>query len=110
MSVVTATVCRDFSTAGGGEWRCTPVTDTTAGGPLVFYTRVKALEPTTVEHRWYQGDRLVQRVGLRVLANTGAGYRTFSRQTVSPDRAGSWRVELRSADDALLSERSFVVQ
>jgi hypothetical protein len=85
------------------------VTDAAASGPLVFYTRIKAAEPTTIEHRWYHDERLVQRVDLRVSANTGAGYRTFSRQTVTSDRTGNWRVELRSADGAVLSEQSFVV-
>ena len=109
VNVVTATVCREFSTAGV-EWGCTPVTDATAAGALVFYTRIKASEPTSIEHRWYHGDTLVQRVMLRVSANTGAGYRTFSRNTVSLDRVGAWRVELRSPDGAVLSEQSFVVQ
>jgi hypothetical protein len=86
------------------------VTEATAAGRLVFYTRVKAVEQTTIEHRWYHDDRLVQRVDLRVSANTSAGYRTFSRQTVSRERAGSWRVELRAADGTLLSGQSFVVQ
>jgi hypothetical protein len=107
-SVVAATVCSEFSTSGA-DWRCTPVTDAAASGPLVFYTRIKAAEPTTIEHRWFHGERLVQRVDLRVSANTGAGYRTFSRQTVTSDRTGNWRVELRSADGAVLSEQSFVV-
>jgi len=109
-SLVSATVCRDFSTADGGEWRCTPVAGSTAVGPLVFYTRVKATRPTTIEHRWYRGDTLHQRVSLRVGANAGAGYRTFSRNTVSADRAGTWRVELRDATGAVLHEQTFVVQ
>ena len=110
VSVVTATICRDFSTAGGAEWRCTPLTDATGAGPLVFYTRIKAGEATTVEHRWYHADNLIQRVRLPVSANTGAGYRTFSRNTVKSDRAGQWRVELRAPDGTMLSEQSFVVR
>ena len=109
-SLVSATVCRDFSTAGGGEWRCTPVVGSTPVGALVFYTRVKATRPTTIEHRWYRGDALHQRVSLRVAANTGAGYRTFSRNTVGADRTGTWRVELRDAAGAVLHEQTFVVQ
>jgi hypothetical protein len=110
VNVVTSTVCRDFSTAEGAEWRCTPVIDATGAGPLVFYTRIKTSEPATIEHRWYHGDTLVQRVGLGVSANTGAGYRTFSRHSVSPGRSGPWRVELRAPDGAVLSTQSFVVQ
>jgi hypothetical protein len=109
-SLVSATVCRDFSTAGGGEWRCTPVAGSTPVGALVFYTRVKAARPTTIEHRWYRGEALHQRVSLRVAANPGAGYRTFSRNTVGADRTGTWRVELRDAAGAVLHEQTFVVQ
>jgi hypothetical protein len=110
VSLVSATVCRDFSAAGGGEWRCTPMSGPATAGRFVFYTRVKATRPTTIEHRWYRGETLHQRVSLRVAANTGAGYRTFSRNTVGADRAGTWRVELRGADGAVLHEETFVVQ
>ena len=110
LSLVSATVCREFSTAGGGEWSCTPVAGSAPAGLLVFYTRVKSAEPTTLEHRWYRGDAVHQRVSLRVAANTGAGYRTFSRNTVGSDRTGTWRVELRDVAGAVLYEQTFVVQ
>ena len=102
VSIVTATVCLDFSTAGS-EWACTPVTRSASAGRFVFYTRIKATQPTTIEHRWYRGASLHQRVSLPVAANTGAGYRTFSRNTVGADRAGTWRVELRDVEDVVLS-------
>jgi hypothetical protein len=110
IGLVSATVCRDFSAAGGGAWRCTPVADSSPAGPFVFYTRVRTPQPTTIEHRWYRGDALHQRVSLRVAANPGDGYRTFSRNTVGSDRAGTWRVELRDAAGAVLHEQTFVVQ
>jgi hypothetical protein len=76
----------------------------------VFYTRLRTPEPTTIEHRWYRGNSLHQNVNLRVAANTGAGYRTFSRNTIGSDRTGTWRVELRDAAGAVLHEQTFVVQ
>ena len=109
MTVVSAEVCRDFSSAGGGEWRCTPVGATAPAGPFVFLTRIKAAQSTTVEHRWYRGDVAYQRVSLRIAANPGAGFRTFSRNTVSANRAGEWRVELRDASGLVVEERRFVV-
>ena len=51
-------------------------------GPVVFYTRLKAPADTAVEHRWLRGDRLQQKMTLRIRANPGAGYRTYSRATV----------------------------
>jgi hypothetical protein len=106
--VVTAAVCRDFSRAGA--WRCTPLRAPAPPGTLVYYTRVKTTSPVTLEHRWYQGDRLTRRVSLRVSANATEGYRTFSRQTVTRERAGDWRVELRDAEGALLDEQRFTVR
>jgi hypothetical protein len=77
---------------------------------MFFYTQVKSATATTIEHRWYQGDRLRQAVQLRIQANPGAGYRTYSRNTISSERVGEWRVELRSADGAVLHEVPFTVR
>ena len=76
---------------------------------VFFYTRLLAQTETTVQHRWYRGSRLHQAVTLRVHANSRAGYRTYSQMTVSPARAGDWRVELRAADGAVLHEERFTV-
>ena len=77
---------------------------------MFFYTQVKSATATTIEHRWYQGERLRQTVQLRIQANPGAGYRTYSRHTVSSERAGDWRVELRSADGIVLHQERFTVR
>jgi hypothetical protein len=98
------------STAGARGWECEPVTGSADAGTLFFYTRLRSAGDTVVQHRWYQGDRLFQSVDLRVSANSGAGYRTYSRQTVTPARAGDWRVELRAQDGTLLGEERFTVR
>jgi hypothetical protein len=49
-------------------------------------------------------------VELRVGANPGAGYRTYSRNTVIAERRGNWTIELRDADGALLHEEHVVIQ
>jgi len=77
---------------------------------MFFYTQLKSATATTIEHRWYQGDRLRQAVRLRIEANPGAGYRTYSRTTIGREQAGDWRVELRSADGAVLHEERFMVR
>ena len=104
-TVVTAELCTALS-----EWRCETADSQVPPGPMFFYTQVKSATATTVEHRWYQGDRLRQTVELRIQANTGAGYRTYSRNTIGSDRVGDWRVELRSADGAVLHEERFTVR
>jgi hypothetical protein len=109
VTVVRADVCAHFSTraSAGADWRCDAVGATTDPGALAFYTRIRSPRATTVEHRWYRGDTLVQSVRLRIGANPGAGYRTYSRNTVG---AGAWRVELRASDGTLLHEARFTVQ
>jgi hypothetical protein len=79
-----------------------------APGSLVYYTRIKAATATTVEHRWYHRDDLLQRVVLGVAANPTAGYRTYSRLVVTAP--GAWRVELRTASGTLLHEDRFNVR
>jgi hypothetical protein len=76
----------------------------------MFYTRLAATATTTIEHRWYRGDRLHQTMRLRVPASAGNGYRTFSSNTVSAERAGPWKVELRAIDGTVLHEERFVVR
>jgi hypothetical protein len=102
-----AQLCRRLSTR---DWRCDPVISPVAPGRLFFYTRVKAAQNTTIEHRWYREDRLRQSVELRIRASPGSGYRTYTRQTVTAENAGNWRVELRTKDGSLLYEERFVVR
>lgn len=107
-TVAEAQVCRRFSTAGSPDWRCEQVGSSVAPGSLVYYTRIKAVIATTVEHRWYHGDDLQQRVRLDVAANSGPGYRTYSRLAVAA--TGGWRVEVRTTDGTLLHEERFNVR
>lgn len=104
--VAAAAVCQSFRPTGA-EWLCDPVAGTTTPGrALVYYTRVRSPRPMTIEHRWYRGETLVQRVELAIGANSGAGYRTYSRQSAG---SGVWRVELR-AGGMRLHEARFTVR
>ena len=104
--VVGAELCRNLVTTG--NWRCDPADSPVARGRLFFYTRVKSQTDTTVQHRWYQGERLRKSATLDIEANPGSGYRTYSRYTV--EGSGEWRVELRTRDGALLHEERFTVR
>ena len=46
----------------------------------------------------------------RLPASGSAGFRTFSTNRVIAERAGEWKVELRSADGSVLHEEHFVVR
>jgi len=104
-TVLTARLCTALR-----AWRCEAADSQVPPGPMFFYTQLKSATATTIEHRWYQGDRLRQAVQLRIQANPGVGYRTYSRTTISSDRVGDWRIELRGADGALLHEERFTVR
>jgi hypothetical protein len=101
--VVAAQLCTALA-----NWQCQKADSEVPPGPMFFFTQVKSDTATTIEHRWYQGDRLHRAVPLRIQANPGAGYRTYSRTTVSD--AGDWRVELRSGDGTVLHEERFTVR
>jgi hypothetical protein len=108
VTVVTAQLCRTLG-FGGAEWTCTPPGAEVSAGPLYFYTRLKSNGDVVVRHRWYREDQLRQASDLKVSANTTAGYRTYSRHTVSGGPA-NWRVELRTLEGRLLHEERFVVR
>lgn len=102
--VVRASLCGDLD-----DWSCDPADRPVPPGPLFFYTQIKSLSATTIQHRWYREDRLQQAVELHVQA-TRTGYRTYSRNLMKSENTGSWRVELRSQDGALLHEERFTVR
>lgn len=104
--VAAAEICSqlDTQTAQGtplAAWHCQPVGDSAAPGRFFFYTRIRSRTSTTVEHRWLRDGVLEQQVALDIGANDGPGYRTYSRQTVSPAGRGRWRVELRLGEQEL---------
>jgi hypothetical protein len=109
VTVLNAQLCQALARRGSPDWQCTSADGDLQPGTLFFYTRLLAGVNTTVEHRWYRGGRVHQVMRLRVAAIPGSGYRTFSSNTVSAERAGEWRVELRAEDGTILQEQRFVV-
>jgi DUF2914 family protein/tetratricopeptide repeat protein len=103
-TLVKARLCADVD-----DFLCDPADRPVPPGPLFFYTEVKSTSATTIQHRWYRDNRLYQSVQLRVPASPRVGYRTFSRNTMTGESAGSWRVELRTEDGVLLHEERFSV-
>ena len=76
---------------------------------MYFYTRVASPRDTTIEHRWYRGGKLEQRVPLRIRANP-SGFRTYSQTRMSAASTGTWKVELRTEDGQLIDEKTFAVR
>jgi hypothetical protein len=106
ITVTHAELCRTFSTRRGA-WQCTPAGNVVAAGPLVLYTRIATPRRAAITHRWYRGETSQQSVRLTVHPNGTAGYRTYTRQTVTP---GEWRVEVRTASGDVLHEQRFTVR
>ena len=109
VTVANAQLCKALARRGSPDWQCTSADGELQPGRFYFYTRLMTDRNTTVEHRWYRGERLHQVMRLRVAATPGSGYRTFSSNTVSAERAGDWKVELRAADGTVLQEQRFVI-
>jgi hypothetical protein len=110
VTVLKAQLCSGLEKTGSPDWQCMPASGELPPGTYMFYTRLLTTSETRVEHRWYRDGRVHQTMRLRVSASPGSGYRTFSATTVSPERAGEWKVELRTLDGTLLDERRFVVR
>lgn len=110
VSVLNAQLCSALEKRGSPDWQCTPVNGDPQPGTYILYTRLLTNADTTVEHRWYRGERVQQVRRLGVAASPGRGYRTFSSNTISPERAGDWKVELRGADGTVLWEAHFVIR
>jgi DUF2914 family protein/tetratricopeptide repeat protein len=110
VTVLNAQLCKALARRGTPDWQCTSAGADLQPGTLFFYTRLLTAANTTVEHRWYRGERVHQVMKLRVAPTPGSGYRTFSSNTVSAERAGDWKVELRTADGTVLQEQRFVIR
>jgi hypothetical protein len=109
-SAVMPTVAKAQLCTALSAWRCEAAKSQVPPGPIFFYTQIKSTTATTIEHRWYQGESLKRAVRLRIEANPAAGYRTYSRITISSESVGEWRAELRSADGVVLHEERFTVR
>ena len=92
------------------DWLCDPADRPVPPGQLFFYTKVASPIDTTVQHRWYLDNRLYYTVDLRILASPAIGFRAFSRNRISAESKGNWRVEVRTEDGTLLHEERFSVR
>ncbi|MCC7124969.1 MAG: DUF2914 domain-containing protein [Acidobacteria bacterium] len=102
--VTEARVCEQLRT-GGAVWRCDPVT--ADSDVASYYTRIRSARRLTVQHVWLRDGREVHRASLRVDANAREGYRTYSRQRLTP---GSWQVRVMDAGGNVLEEDAFEVR
>lgn len=105
--VVAADVCRDLTRRAA--WRCTPLSADAPTRVAFYYTRVATPRDTVVRHRWSRDGAVVRTVELKVGANNVEGYRTFSRQTMTADHAGTWEVALVTDAGAVLDTQTFDV-
>lgn len=104
VAVRTAALCASLDTE---TWRCDGVSTTLQPGRVTYFTRVASPSATTLRHRWSQDGRVRRTVSLSIGASPSAGYRTFSRQTVTP---GRWTVTLLDEAGGVLHEATVDVR
>jgi hypothetical protein len=77
-------------------------------GKLYAFTKITGAEgETTIKHLWFHGDQLVGEVELPIKA---ASWRTYSSKTITPDMAGSWKVDVTTHDGTVLKSIPFTIQ
>lgn len=106
LEVRSTALCRSLD-ADTATWRCEPLDQPAPPGAVTYLTRVASARTATVRHRWMQDGRVRRVVSLTIGASPGAGYRTFSRQRVTP---GRWTVALLDAEDVVLHEATIDVR
>jgi hypothetical protein len=106
LEVRSTAICRSLD-ADTATWRCEPLDQPAPPGAVTYLTRVASARTATVRHRWMQDGRVRRVVSLTIGASPGAGYRTFSRQRVTP---GRWTVALLDAEDVVLHEATIDVR
>lgn len=104
LTVPEASICtevRDREPVGAGSRFPSSV------GRLYSFTRIAgAAEPTHVTHVWYHGEREVHSIALTV---GGPSWRTWSYKTIPSDWTGSWRVDVKDANDVIIYSMPFTV-
>ena len=72
-----------------------------------YTTVVGAEDTTTVVHRWYQGETEMAAVELSIKAPI---WRTWSSKRMAPGWRGRWRVEVTTADSAVVESKDFSLE
>jgi len=77
-------------------------------GKLYCFTKVSGgAEGTVIKHLWYHGQDLLH---TQELAVGGSPWRTWSIKTITPDRTGAWKVEIKDGSDILVATLNFTVE
>ncbi|MCG7537489.1 DUF2914 domain-containing protein [Pseudoalteromonas sp. OOF1S-7] len=71
---------------------------------LYFFTEVRGLQGQTIRHLWFHQDQLMAEIDLAISAYR---HRTYSSKNIMPSQSGQWRIEVITADDQLLAQKTF---
>jgi hypothetical protein len=76
-------------------------------GQLYCFTKLSSTQDSgAISHVWYHNDKEALKVGLSMNAKT---WRTWSVKKVAHTQTGQWRVDVVSADGAVLTSKQFTV-
>jgi hypothetical protein len=76
-------------------------------GKVYLWNKITGGEGTEVSHVWYQGDKKVSEVKLKIKFDS---MRTWSYKTIYPGAKGDWHVDVVGPDGAVLKTVSFKVE
>ena len=95
VTVLNAQLCKALARRGSPDWQCTSAGADLQPGTFFFYTRLLTGTNTTVEHRWYRGERVHQ--VMRLQRGSNPGQRLSDIQQQHRQRGTSRRLEGRTA-------------
>ncbi len=77
-------------------------------GRLYCFTKIAGAEKETeIKHLWYHGDNLLATVTLPVKSSS---WRTWSSKAIEKTRKGKWKVEIKDAEDKLITTLYFIIE
>jgi len=105
LSVETAVICKDVVNREPVEPGDKFSKDV---GSLACFSKITgATQETEIKHLWFHNDQLLDTITLSVKASP---WRTWSRKTIPADMTGDWKVEIKDANDNLLTTLSFTIE
>ena len=77
-------------------------------GKVYCFTRVSALETTSIKHVWYlEGEK---RAELTFTVGASPSWRTSSSKIIRPVDSGNWKIEVLGPDGEILKTAEFTVE
>ena len=74
---------------------------------LYCFTEISGKIPDVIIHYWFYEDEMIAQKKVNMNVDPPVGW---SRMSMSSERAGSWRVEIRTQNDVFLGSTNFILR